>query len=1566
MCKKIFCLLLCAVILCSLLPTVTLADGNTYQLATLLTEGTIKPLGRTAVNPDGTGIMCDWPGNGFQMNVSGAGGTMAIAVSTDYAGNWVVLVDGVQVYWERFTSGGTISTTIPAGDHLVSVMKESDTEGKETNYCDLTTMTFPGTIEARPADKALTIEFIGDSYTCGHGTLGSYSPGYQWVRTEHSFTHGYAYYTTQNLNADYMIAARGGIGLFDGVSAEQPDDDPDATIADIYPYTAGFRKSAGLYDFAKKVDIVVVELGANDSIKESDANFTAAKWKEALESLTDTVREKYPDADIVFLSHRAVKYKIMKAICEERAASDPKLYAFSFAHQGNGSGTASQYYGHPNAADSKNLADALCAFIRERGLVTVATTEPAYNDYTYYASGSGADTNDGQAGTTAKKTISGVLKQAVADRTYAAGDRIVINVTGTVKMSDSNSQAMANVQVLTSDGAKVPILIQTDNNSGTKATLDTGHTTKTSSSRIVYFCNDMTLKNINFQSSKHSTADYWDYQLYAGYNHIVFDNVTFGHNGECTTKWRVSAGHVVANDSIPVPTVLTGSSITFKNGDYTNLEFATAVMTPKLYGNGDTSAPFVECSLIIEDGAKMSTVYNRYSVMSYGKITVEIKGGSVGQYIGTLDGTSSDRKTYSGDVNFVMSGGNIGGAEFNAVGRYATVNGGVNNTISGGIIEINPTEDYNTINFGGRLSCTIGSVTNNISGGMFFIVFDTAGIASGYYMGGVSSCTITGKVTNNISGGSFLPMDRNATASHSAIHFGVMSGALKGGLYNNITGGTFDMAGASNGGICLGVYSSNVPCPEVVNVIGEKDTNKGPMFLGSDVYMAGTSGAIGVTKKPTAMPDVTQCSDKVVVSNTFYNGYADKAVYCGPYEAEADGKYRFVLGSIENNFYGGSSKGTFYGAGMADVYGKVTTNLYGGHIGNIYAAGHSATIYDGVELNIYGGFEEYHNVSKNNSWYFRGGTYGANIPAPQTAGRDTIKVTIAPENPTDLTLYTPVTAACRSTYTVDGSVSVSVSGGIFPEGLSIKGVTVNQALAEGYVIIDTATGTKLTYADDETTTGATSVTVIREEDVIPPQIPEEYLATVQNGQIIAYATTLDEIKTAIASDGNSVVTLYGDITTKSAIALPYSCTLDLNGHTIDTTAEGSTSNGIEVKVAGTENDVTTLKNGTLRHYTLGIRIDAGGLVVDNMKILSNSGAPIGIYNTDGAYKSVNKITGSFLSSKSFYCISFNKDADFTNAGITVTDSVLVSYRASGYSVVGGKGTGGTVTFGKDVKLYSYKSTTNAGTTVVDGEPLTKTTGQSVTVDGTEYTGLNLWESAVSENVAVNANTGNYYTDLAEALASAKATGGTVRLCKDTNESVVTVTEQVTLDLNGHQLQADYFTCYGVVTDGYLGGDALLIVPKNIHITGQDSYLPIYDSQAGGYRLYAYEVKNMTPRELSGTQVQFGMRLNFANPKAYDLLCSSTDPRIQIVVCFNWTGAAKPLDYQLDPALMQEYARLVAADIAASGSSKKAIAFTVSGLDKLEGTVTVSMNPMVISNTSVTGTGGEKTWSGTVG
>ena len=345
------------------LATVASAAAVTYQLVNLLSEGKIKPLGRTQASKAGDSITADWSGSGFDINVSGDGGTMTIGFKASYTAYWAVLVDGTQVWrGQTAASTGTFSVNIPAGKHTVRVVKETQMSSSESGYSYLTTLAFGGTIEKAPANKGLYIEFVGDSITCGDGALGEYEPGVKWLGAHDSATHSYAYYAAEKLNADYSLVARGGIGLFVGIS-EAEGTPQKKGIQDIYNYTSAYNPTSnGEYSFSRQPNVVFIELGANDGTGNTAA---LNRWDELINAFVDQVRSKNPNAEIVLHSTNAGKYGRLMKLVEARKETDPKLHTFYYAYLGNGSAALdTQYAGHPDASDLERFGDALANFLK--------------------------------------------------------------------------------------------------------------------------------------------------------------------------------------------------------------------------------------------------------------------------------------------------------------------------------------------------------------------------------------------------------------------------------------------------------------------------------------------------------------------------------------------------------------------------------------------------------------------------------------------------------------------------------------------------------------------------------------------------------------------------------------------------------------------------------------------------------------------------------------------------------------------------------------------------------------------------------------------------------------------------------------------------------------------------------------------------------------------------------------------------------------------------------------------------------------------------------------------------
>ena len=123
-----------------------------------------------------------------------------------------------------------------------------------------------------------------------------------------------------------------------------------------------------------------------------------------------------------------------------------------------------------------------------------------------------------------------------------------------------------------------------------------------------------------------------------------------------------------------------------------------------------------------------------------------------------------------------------------------------------------------------------------------------------------------------------------------------------------------------------------------------------------------------------------------------------------------------------------------------------------------------------------------------------------------------------------------------------------------------------------------------------------------------------------------------------------------------------------------------------------------------------------------------------------------------------------------------------------------------------------------------------------------------------------------YTSLDEALKAAKDRE-TVKLLKDVEATQVLVTKG-TLDLNGKTLKVSYFMSFSDVIDS-TEGNGLIETGVQSFFTTNNSYLPLRDSAANGYRLFSYKLNKLGVVE--GSSTAFWFNIIFGGEKAYSLL-----------------------------------------------------------------------------------------------
>ena len=243
---------------------------------------------------------------------------------------------------------------------------------------------------------------------------------------------------------------------------------------------------------------------------------------------------------------------------------------------------------------------------------------------------------------------------------------------------------------------------------------------------------------------------------------------------------------------------------------------------------------------------------------------------------------------------------------------------------------------------------------------------------------------------------------------------------------------------------------------------------------------------------------------------------------------------------------------------------------------------------------------------------------------------------------------------------------------------------------------------------------------------------EGAVATVVTGETTVEARSLEEMANAVDPSGNSVITLLQDMDENKPIRLPYSCTFDFNGHTIHTSPNDG--NGLEVAQAGEENAVTTIKNGTLTQYGVGVRINEGAFVIENMNIHSQGGTALAVIDPADKYKSINAIKGSTLSSETSCIIFYDPGVSYALTGITIEDSTLISYDPEGaevFNVMGSGTTAGSFTLGENVQLYTYDAKIAPKDGYVYGGKIANKVAEAqvASANGKNYEGMNCWSTA---------------------------------------------------------------------------------------------------------------------------------------------------------------------------------------------------------------------------------------------
>ena len=257
------------------------------------------------------------------------------------------------------------------------------------------------------------------------------------------------------------------------------------------------------------------------------------------------------------------------------------------------------------------------------------------------------------------------------------------------------------------------------------------------------------------------------------------------------------------------------------------------------------------------------------------------------------------------------------------------------------------------------------------------------------------------------------------------------------------------------------------------------------------------------------------------------------------------------------------------------------------------------------------------------------------------------------------------------------------------------------------------------------------------EDQVPETtVDPTAIASVITGDQVVWTHNVEELLNAVDVSGNSVVTLYQDISNNKALEVPYSCTIDFNGFSVTTNPQQGL--GIQIRDAGTENQTTTLKNGQLVSYSDSIRIKEGALVLSNMQITTTYGNCVALYDAKAAYKDINRIENTTMVSAEGACLSYSETgADFSGTGITLNNVNLISSYTDGGQILTKMSSDtitGQINLEDKVSMYSYNQTACPNGTVFLGKLAVKEFGATATIGDQTFTDMTLWTTESDKEV----------------------------------------------------------------------------------------------------------------------------------------------------------------------------------------------------------------------------------------
>ncbi len=209
------------------------------------------------------------------------------------------------------------------------------------------------------------IEFIGNSITCGYG-IEANSEAEHYEEKTANFYYTYAARTARNLDAQAVVVARSGIGVYRSYNGPKTGDKVNMNTE--YPYTLLYNDKHP-WDFSRYTpELVCINLGTNDtSTQGADSTLLVNGFKK----LYHQVRSHYPQAKIVLLCGcmmsgeqlRSAKEALDTTLSYAQQQGDKEVYRFDFTPHDGSLGYGADW--HPSMRQHEKMANELTPYLKK-------------------------------------------------------------------------------------------------------------------------------------------------------------------------------------------------------------------------------------------------------------------------------------------------------------------------------------------------------------------------------------------------------------------------------------------------------------------------------------------------------------------------------------------------------------------------------------------------------------------------------------------------------------------------------------------------------------------------------------------------------------------------------------------------------------------------------------------------------------------------------------------------------------------------------------------------------------------------------------------------------------------------------------------------------------------------------------------------------------------------------------------------------------------------------------------------------------------------------------------------